>query len=569
MLKEAGGSLVARPSPERARDRLPSGAMLCAGLLAACLAAVSIAELAANWNIVFDDAFISYRYARNLARGHGLVWNVADGPTEGYTSLLWVLMLAPAAALDWDLLLVSRLVSVLAVLATSWLLGRASVDYLQASRPVALLVGAAYLCLNRPWFIAAHGMETALFTVLLLLALLTAVSAFDDESPRSLLRFAVLGSLALLVRPEALLLLGSFGLMLVARRNTLRRGLGRSMLWLGISVLLPWALITAWRWLYFGSLLPNPFFIKGAQHALVRPLGLRSVLGYFEQVDGVLALGVVAAFWPRQRLQSRYCDARLLALLVFALYTGFFLRIDTLQDAGHRFMHPVTPLLLLLALPVLVPLFDHLLKWAVGLGRRLAVSIFIFATVLHKSPELAARELWQVASGTAGSGIHVRPGVAATEAAVAQKLARYRNISELSLAFGDAGTLAYFTDSTFIDLVGLNDRFIATERDLGKLVSYLFDKRPTIIIVPTRRDISLITFGHGPLGDWSTWTGHARCRWHEYGYAGTTFTPGAYDLSFLVRRDDRHAAELAAFLRRHVISGRAPTFPLPVREIGD
>lgn len=562
-------SLAAQASPEGVRDGVSSRSMLCAGLLVACIAAVCIAELAVSWSIVFDDAFISYRYARNLARGHGLVWNLADGPTEGYTNLLWVLMLAPAAALGWDLLLVSRLVSVIAVLGTSWLLGRASVVYLRASRSVALLVGAAYLCLNRPWFIAAHGMETTLFAALLLWALLAAVSFIDVESLSSLRRFAVLVSVALLMRPEAILLLGAFGLVLVMRRKTLRRGLARAILWLGISTVMPWVLISAWRWWYFGSLLPNPFFIKGAQHALVRPMGLRSVMNFLQNVDGLLALGVVSALWPSRCLRQRYCDARLLALLVATAFAGFFLRIDTLQDAGQRFMYPVTPLLLLVALPVLVPLLDYLLTWPVGVGRRLAVGIGIFATLIHGSPELAAREVWRVASATAVGGGQVHPGVAATEALVARKLARYPHIAETSLAFGDAGTLAYFTDSTFIDLVGLNDRFIATERDLGRLVDYLFDKRPTIIMVPTRRDLSLITFGHGPLGDWSTWTRHAGCRWHEYAYVGTTFTLGAYDLSILVRRDDRHAAELAAFLRRHVITGRARAFPLPVGEIGE
>lgn len=28
-----------------------------------------------KWNEVFDDAFISFRYAQNLASGAGLVWN--------------------------------------------------------------------------------------------------------------------------------------------------------------------------------------------------------------------------------------------------------------------------------------------------------------------------------------------------------------------------------------------------------------------------------------------------------------------------------------------------------------
>lgn len=38
-----------------------------------------------------DYAFISFRYAYNLAHGQGLVWN-SDDSIEGYTNFLWLLM---------------------------------------------------------------------------------------------------------------------------------------------------------------------------------------------------------------------------------------------------------------------------------------------------------------------------------------------------------------------------------------------------------------------------------------------------------------------------------------------
>jgi len=41
---------------------------------------------------VDEDAFISSRYASNLARGHGLRFNVSEVvPVEGYSNFLWVL----------------------------------------------------------------------------------------------------------------------------------------------------------------------------------------------------------------------------------------------------------------------------------------------------------------------------------------------------------------------------------------------------------------------------------------------------------------------------------------------
>ena len=40
-----------------------------------------------------EDCFISFRYARNLVDGNGLVWNPGER-VEGYTNFLWVLILA-------------------------------------------------------------------------------------------------------------------------------------------------------------------------------------------------------------------------------------------------------------------------------------------------------------------------------------------------------------------------------------------------------------------------------------------------------------------------------------------
>ena len=40
-----------------------------------------------------DDAFISFRYVRNLLEGHGLVFNPGER-VEGYSNFLWTLELA-------------------------------------------------------------------------------------------------------------------------------------------------------------------------------------------------------------------------------------------------------------------------------------------------------------------------------------------------------------------------------------------------------------------------------------------------------------------------------------------
>ena len=45
------------------------------------------------WSCLFDDAMISMRYARNLAEGHGLVFNAGEY-VQGFSNPLMTLLMA-------------------------------------------------------------------------------------------------------------------------------------------------------------------------------------------------------------------------------------------------------------------------------------------------------------------------------------------------------------------------------------------------------------------------------------------------------------------------------------------
>ena len=65
--------------------------------------AVFALNLAYFSNTRSDDAYISFRYARNFANGYGLVFNPGQPPVEGYSNFLWVVVLAGAARLGFDI----------------------------------------------------------------------------------------------------------------------------------------------------------------------------------------------------------------------------------------------------------------------------------------------------------------------------------------------------------------------------------------------------------------------------------------------------------------------------------
>ena len=53
------------------------------------------------WDFTIDDAYISFRYARNLIEGHGLVYNPGER-VEGYTNLVWTLFIAAGMKMGID-----------------------------------------------------------------------------------------------------------------------------------------------------------------------------------------------------------------------------------------------------------------------------------------------------------------------------------------------------------------------------------------------------------------------------------------------------------------------------------
>ena len=143
---------------------------------------------------------------------------------------------------------------------------------------------------------------------------------------------------------------------------------------------------------------------------------------------------------------------------------------------------------------------------------------------------------------------------------LARALSAFPEIRSTRIAFADSGVIPWFTGALWLDVAGLNDTVIARERDLGVLRDHFFGFAPDLVIHPGQKNFTWVTYGHGPLGDYSEWSSDPR--WDDYEYVGTVRTAGdAYDLQLLVRRSSSRAVALSAFLRERVVDGRHEPFP--------
>ena len=367
-----------------------------------------LAYLAYISRFFLDDAFISFRYARNLLEGHGLVWNPGER-VEGYSNFLWVLELAaiwavtgvpPEAAARW--LSAAYTAATLGAMAWwAWRLPGLRERGLVWWMALALLCSSATFAL----WTSAGGLETRQFTFFVLLAVVALTA--HRGSRRGLAVASLSLALASLTRPEGPLIAACCFAWWVAQEaasaseerpgggvrawalGVIRRMDWRGALWLA----LPFALIVGahflWRFSYYGEWLPNTYYAK-----FVRPwwdVGLR-YLGAAGLETGLYLLLPLAAWGAWARWRERRDWAYGLPLLIIAPHAAYLARIggDLMEWRPLDFYWP------LLALPTADTLVragtgvSRLLgRWKVGTrfarGRLWAVALFLPVPVLRRS----------------------------------------------------------------------------------------------------------------------------------------------------------------------------------------
>lgn len=179
-------------------------------LLLACVLVCRLLALRAC--PVYDDAFITYRYARNFAAGAGMVFNPGAEwePVLGTTTPLYGFVLGVLARLPFDLVDLSRAFNIACDVGAAALLARA----LGGRRLVATLAVLGFAAFPELARISAGGMEAPLF---LLLALATSTALHAGRPGLA----GTCAALACVVRPEGVLLVGVGGLLLLRRPREL------------------------------------------------------------------------------------------------------------------------------------------------------------------------------------------------------------------------------------------------------------------------------------------------------------------------------------------------------------
>jgi hypothetical protein len=259
--------------------------------------AALLSVLLAHW--AYDDPFITYRYAHNLGNGLGFVYNPGERVLSTTTPLL-ALLLAPFAAIGFDLHVLANLIGALSLAVGGLLLWDLARTW---QTP---WVGWAGLLIYPffPLVLSTMSSETPLYLALCL-------AAFAGYARRRYTLTALACALAGLARPDALLvpaILAAHSLITnlsILRSSNFNRAAFQPA-FIFAAILLAWAIFA---WAYFGSPIPVTLAAKQSQGAMEISqkfhVGLLTIVRYYTAWPylleaGLAVVGLALLAWKKR-----------------------------------------------------------------------------------------------------------------------------------------------------------------------------------------------------------------------------------------------------------------------------
>lgn len=420
-----------------------------------------------------DDAYISFQYLRNLVEHGELAYNLGER-VEGYSNLLWILLLAPGYALGVPIDLAAQILG-LGLGVVTMLIAVVTVRTQLGAKHFVAQLGVGVLLASSGYYAAwsVMGLESMLHAFLLLGAWLS----FMRTGPWSAV---FLGALAM-TRPEGLLLaLGALLVRGIADFWPQPPGMPKARIDWRFYLLLLGILgaFECFRLGYFGlHLWPNAVRAKVGGSAAQVSRGWRYVYSFLLRPYGYLLLSGLAVPWWVLRSPLRSSG-----FFIFFGYLLFFMAAGGDWSVG-RFFAPLMPIGVVLFACALDDLMgDRARAWP-----RLGLGLVIYGTLgFYSYAQSSQRGEQAFARRFARSD--------ARRIALGRWIAKH-TAKNIKVALFAAGQVAFYGKRYAHDMLGLNDRHIASLEPYrfgqGRPghekydVRYTLDEvKPTIIVQP-------------------------------------------------------------------------------------
>lgn len=447
-------------------------------------------------NIVLDDAYITFRYARNLADAGHLVYNL-DQPEDAFASTApaYAILLAAAKQLGSDIPLAAGVLGGASILLAAWALGDAMTRTVQrsgmAGTPwMGLLAGGLLAVFPLLWL--ALGMEGLPALALVLLGFWLAATG------RDLAAGMVLG-LAVVLRFDAAAAAAAWGLLLLISRGwraaikplatsaLLIIGLFAAMHF-GLDVPLPSTLASKQAQVALGitGFFPNASYIDGAGwlaagYARIAPLAFGLLLA-------LAGIGVLGVLWLRGSTESANTTATGYTLKQYLALLGAWAGLHVLLYVGLRvtpylwYYLPLVVVLCALAAVGVTALAQKVAGWLHWRWTPAAMTLLLTALLagglirVHAMMQQQLREYQQLS--ITDPIYAVLPGSQALAYQQAGDWLAAHTPTTARVGVSDVGIVGYVSQRSMIDFWGLLDRRIADALQRRDIIWALYTYQP-------------------------------------------------------------------------------------------
>lgn len=301
---------------------------------------------AINLSWLCDDSFISFRYAKNLINGIGLVYNRGEY-VEGYTNFLWTILIAGGMFFHLPPEIFSKILGILFFISTIYVLLNFS-KLFSANQFLLPIAAVGFALHHHAQVFATSGLETSMFTFL---ATAGTYYIFKNRSRFDEIRGMVLFTLAAMTRPDGMLfyVISSLYLLYLKTHFLTKPWLtAKNIVFFSkphlffILVFVPY---WVWRYNYYGWVFPNTFYAKSGDESFFSR-GLFYFYLFFKSYYVFILIPLLSVY---NFVTKRVFDKRILLLVVIPAltYIAYFTYIGG-DFMFARFYIPILPMLFLL-----------------------------------------------------------------------------------------------------------------------------------------------------------------------------------------------------------------------------
>lgn len=423
-----------------------------------------------------DDALISLQYAKRFLQGMGLTWT--DGvPVEGYTNLLWILLISFFGVFKLDLIFITRFLGIGFNVAVLFIFVK-TVEKINKSNKITfspIIITALFYSFSgviAVWSVG--GLEQPILNFLFAMSFYFFIDLLHEKniSSKQVLKPGLFLGLMCLTRTDSFLFVLCFALIFLMGKFSKQNFFLSTLLVFPAIILLFGQLI--FRIIYYHDIIPNPAYIKLGINNISIKYGIDYILKAFESMIPILFFAFFIFFCIKQ--------LRIILLLLISLILWILYIIGIGGDIFPAYRH-FNIIIVIISFLILIGINGFSTKLNTKRDVKYIIYSLLFVLLAFYLKSQVDNKMMKAAKGETWEWD-------GKEIALMLKKG-FENQRPL-IATSAAGCIPFWSDLPVIDTLGLNDYYIpryskrnVQDRRIGHGFGdgyYILAKNPDIVI---------------------------------------------------------------------------------------